>query len=166
MVGMKKLLVIVCLEILVFSFCSIHKFNSNDNSVRVDNFGHGQIHNVQVYEFSVIPIDLLDNLNKMGIDNSSILNDYEGKYLNYIFNIDPQDFNLVGKKVGFLGSKKDYFKQTQERFSRNSTTVGGSGLYIFNAEQKAESGGYDAAIIYWSKFSLPIEDVVKRLKKH
>ena len=164
---MKKLLVIVCLEILVFSFCSIHKSNSNDNSVRVDNFGHGQIHNVQVHEFSVIPIDLLDNLNKMGIDNSSILNDYEGKYLNYIFNIiDPQDFNLVGKKVGFLGSKKDYFKQTQERFSRNSTTVGGSSLYIFNAEQKAESGGYDAAIIYWSKFSLPIEDVVKRLKKH
>ena len=44
----------------------------------------------------------------MGIENSSILNDYEGKYLNYIFNIDPQDFNLVGKKVGFLGSKKDY----------------------------------------------------------
>ena len=43
MVGMKKLLVIVCLEILVFSFCSIHKSNSNDNSVRVDNFGHGQI---------------------------------------------------------------------------------------------------------------------------
>ena len=37
---MKKLLVIVCLEILVFSFCSIHKSNSNDNSVRVDNFGH------------------------------------------------------------------------------------------------------------------------------
>ena len=90
MVGMKKLLVIVCLEILVFSFCSIHKSNSNDNSVRVDNFGHGQIHNVQVHEFSVIPIDLLDNLNKMGIENSSILNDYEGKYLNYIFNINPR----------------------------------------------------------------------------
>ena len=72
----------------------------------------------------------------------------------------------MGNKVGFLGSKKDYFKQTQERFSRNSTTVGGSGLYIFNAEQKAESGGYDAAIIYWSKRLVPINEVVKRLKKH
>ena len=167
MVGMKKLLVIVCLEILVFSFCSIHKSNSNDNSVRVDNFGHGQIHNVQVRDFSEIPKGLLYNIDEMGKDNSSILNEYEGKYLNYIFNIDPQDFNLVGKQVGFITRGKTYyFKETQERFSRNSTTVGGSGLYIFNAEQKAESGGYDAAIVYWSKFSLPIEDVVKRLKKH
>ena len=151
---MKKLLVIVCLEILVFSFCSIHKSNSNDNSVRVDNFGHGQIHN-----------GLLYNIDEMGKDNSSILNEYEGKYLNYIFNIDPQDFNLVGKQVGFITRGKTYyFKQTRERFYSNSTIVGGSSLYIFNAEQKAESGGYDAAIIYWSKFSLPIEDVVKRLK--
>ena len=126
---------------------------------------NGQIHNVQVRDFSEIPKGLLYNIDEMGKDNSSILNEYEGKYLNYIFNIDPQDFNLVGKKVGFLGSKKDYFKQTRERFYSKSTIVGGSSLYIFNAEQKAESGGYDAAIVYWSKFSLPIEDVVKRLKK-
>lgn len=161
---MKKLFIVVCLEMLVFGCCSIHKCNSNGNDIDMDNFR--QIHELQVREFSVIPIDLLDNLNKMGIDNSSILNDYEGKYLNFIFKIDTDDFNLVGKKVGFLGSKKDYFKQTQERFSRNSTTVGASGLYIFNATQKEDSGGYDAAIVYWSKFSLPIEDVVKRLKKH
>ncbi len=64
-----------------------------------------------------------------------------------------------------LGSKKDYFKQTQERFHSNTTTVGGSSLYIFNATQKDESGGYDAAIVYWNKFLLPIEKVVKRLKK-
>lgn len=33
--------------------------------------------------------------------------------------------------------------------------------------QKAESGGYDAAIVYWSKFLLPIEDVIKKLQgKH
>lgn len=163
---MKKLFIMVCLEILVFSFCSIHKSNSNDNSVNVDNFGPGQIHNVQVRNFSGIPKGLLDNIDEMGKDNSSILNEYEGKYLNFIFKIDTNDFNLVGKKVGFLGSKKDYFKQTQERFSRNSTTVGASGLYIFNATQKEESGGYDAAIIYWSKRLVPINEVVKRLKKH
>jgi hypothetical protein len=38
-------------------------------------------------------------------------------------------------------------------------------LYIFNAAQKAESGGYDAAIVYWSKFVVPIEKIVNRLKK-
>jgi len=41
----------------------------------------------------------------------------------------------------------------------------GENLYIFNATQKEESGGYDAAIVYWSKFILPVEKVIKRLKK-
>lgn len=37
-------------------------------------------------------------------------------------------------------------------------------LYIFNAFQKEESGGYDAAIVYWSKFVIPIEEIINRLK--
>jgi hypothetical protein len=37
-------------------------------------------------------------------------------------------------------------------------------LYIFDETQKKESGGYDAAIVYWSKCLIPIQDVVKRLK--
>jgi hypothetical protein len=123
-----------------------------------------QRYELQVHNFSEIPNDLLDNLDKMGIDTSSILNEYEGKYFNFIFKIDPQDFNLVGKKVGFLGSKIDYFNSTRSP-DRNSTAVGGSSLYIFNATQKAESGGYDGAIVYWSKFVIPIEKIVKRLKE-
>jgi hypothetical protein len=126
---------------------------------------NGQRYELQVRNFSEIPQDLLENLDKMGVDSSSILNEYEGRYFNVIFKIDPQDFNFVGKKVGFLGSKIDYFRSTRSP-DRNSTTVGGSGLYIFNAEQKAESGGYDAAIVYWSKFVIPIEEVVKRLKNN
>ena len=144
---------------LVFSCSSIHKCNSNDNSMNK----FGQIRELQVHNFSEIPNELLENLDKMGIDSSSILNEYEGRYFNFIFNIDPQDFNLVGKKVGFLGSKIDYFNSTRSP-DRNSTTVGGSGLYIFDTAQKMESGGYDAAIVYWSKFAIPINEVVKRLK--
>lgn len=157
---MKKLFIIVCLEILVFSCSSIYKCNYSDNSMNE----FGQIHELQVHNFSEIPKDLLENLDKMGIDSSSILNEYEGRFLNFIFNIDPQDFNLVGKKVGFSRNKIDYFRDTREHFYRNSTTVGGSGLYIFDTTQKAESGGYDAAIVYWSKFLIPTKDVIKRLK--
>ena len=157
---MKKLFIIVCLEMLVFSCSPIHKCNSNDNSMSKFE----QRYELQVRNFSEIPNDLLDNLDKMGIDTSSILNEYEGKYFNFIFKIDPQEFNLVGKKVGFLGSKIDYFNSTRSP-DRNSTTVGGSSLYIFNATQKAESGGYDAAITYWNKFVIPQEEVVKRLKE-
>lgn len=123
----------------------------------------GQVHELQVRNFSEIPKDLLENMDKMGIDNSSILNEYEGRYFNFIFKIDPQDFNLVGKKVGFLGSKIDYFKNARSP-DRNSTTVGGSSLYIFDATQKAETGGYDAAIVYWSKRKMSAQDVIKRLK--
>ncbi|HBI80636.1 MAG TPA: hypothetical protein DDY04_01465 [Bacteroidales bacterium] len=125
----------------------------------------GQIYELQVHNFAEIPTELINHIEKMGVDTSSILNEYEGRYLNFIFKIDPQDLNLVGKRVGFIGSKIDYFKDTRERFYENTTTVGGSVLYIFNAAQKEESGGYDAAIVYWSKFLLPVDKVVKKLKK-
>ncbi|BAK24330.1 hypothetical protein PGTDC60_0160 [Porphyromonas gingivalis TDC60] len=158
---MRKLFLIACLEMFMFDCSPILKNNSNDN-----NMSLGQIHELQVHNFSEIPKDLLENIDKMGVDNSSILNEYEGRYLNFIFNIDPQDFNLVGKKVGFWGNKIDYFNDTRST-DRNFKTVGGSSLYIFDATQKVESDGYDATITYWNKFSLPIEEVVKRLsKKH
>ena len=39
-------------------------------------------------------------------------------------------------------------------------------MYIFDAIQKEASGGYDAVIVYWSKFLLPTEDIVKRAQKY
>lgn len=155
---MNKLLVIICLEMFVFS-CSLNKCNSNESMKQI-----GQER--QVRDFAEIPIELLSHIEEMGVDSSLILNEYEGKYLNFIFKTDNQDFNLVGKKVGFNRSKIDFFKDERERFYRDFSTegVGCAALYIFNAVQKAESGGYDAAIVYWSKFAAPVEQVVKRLK--
>jgi hypothetical protein len=116
--------------------------------------------------FAEIPTELLSNIDKMGVDSSLIFNEYEGMYLNFIFKLNTQDFNLVGKKVVFLGSKMAFFKDERDWFSRGCKGgVGGTTLYIFNAKQKVESGGYDAAIVYWSKFVIPIEKVIKRLKK-
>jgi hypothetical protein len=120
----------------------------------------------QVSYFAEIPTELLSHIDKMGVDSSLILNEYEGKYLNFIFKVNIQDFNLVGKKVAFLGSKIAFFKDERDWFYRGAKTgVGGTTLYIFNAAQKAESGDYDAAIVYWSKFMLSVEKVIKRLKK-
>jgi hypothetical protein len=120
----------------------------------------------QVHNFEEIPTDLLSNIEKMGVDSSSILNEYEGRYLNFIFKIDNQDFNLIGKKVGFNRSKIDFFKDERERFYRDFSAggVGGAALYIFDATQKEESGGYDAVIVYWSKRLIPTNDLIKRLK--
>jgi hypothetical protein len=121
----------------------------------------------QVGNFAEIPTELLSNIEKMGMDSSLILNEYEGRYLNFIFKIDIQNFNLVGKKIAFNRSKIDFFNDERERFYRDFAAggVGGATLYIFNTVQKEESGGYDAAIVYWSKFVIPIEKVIKRLKK-
>jgi hypothetical protein len=123
----------------------------------------------QIRNFNDIPNDILEQLGKMGVDASSLLNNYEAAYLNVIFKDSLKGFDLTGKKVGFIYSgaksdKQEYFNQVKDRYHSNSTPVGGSGLYIFDAAQKAESGGYDAAIVYWSKFVIPIDKVVKKLK--
>lgn len=157
---MKQFLITIIIQIFIFSFILNQECNSKDDNL----FLFGKIFELQVRNFNEIPEELLNNLDKMGIDSSLILNEYEGRFFNYIFKINSQEYNLVGKKLGFLGSKISYFRKTRERFNLNSTTVGGSSLYIFNAAQKEESGGYDAAIVYWSKFEIPIEKVVKRLK--
>lgn len=120
-------------------------------------------------DFEDIPTDILQQLDNMGIDGSPLLNNYEGAYLNVIFSDSLKGFDIAGKKVGFIQisgipGKQEYFNQVKVRFHRNEGTIGGTGIYIFDAAQKAESGGYDAAIVYWSKFIVPIEDIIKRLK--
>lgn len=122
----------------------------------------------QVRNFSDIPKNVLEQLDKMGIDNSPFLNGYESAYFNVVFKENLNGFDFTNKKVGFIeaGSKRDkayYFEEERERLCRNTTTINGN-LYIFNAGQKEESGGYDAAIVYWSKRLIPINVLIKKLK--
>lgn len=63
---MKKVLVLICLEMFLFGCSPVHKSNSNYTQVR------------QVQNFEEIPTDLLGHIEKMGINDSSILNEYEG----------------------------------------------------------------------------------------
>lgn len=129
----------------------------------------------QVYymrnEFKNIPCEILNNINKMGIDDNLLLTELEGKYFNALYQIDKQEYSLCCKKVAFFtgslgktkSDKKMYFAGEKSNFRLNNSPNVGT-LYIFNAEQKEQSGGYDAAIIYWSKRLVPINEVVKRLK--
>jgi len=103
-----------------------------------------------------------------------LLNETEGAYLNRIFETTRKDFDFINKKIGFLTgssgtkkSSKEYYFDMQEKHSNNKNSPCDNGtLYIFNADQKAESGGYDGAIVYWSKFLIPIEKVVKQLREN
>jgi hypothetical protein len=125
----------------------------------------------QVRKFEDIPKYILEQLGKMGVDNFPLLNCYESAYFNVLFEKNRKNFDFTDKKIGFItgsngktkSSKANYFALEKDRFNRNYTSNGGT-LYIFDAVQKEVSGGYDAAIVYWSKVLVPAKDVAKRLK--
>ena len=107
--------------------------------------------------FDYIPKEILNDIDKMGVDGYLSLTDLEGKYINAIFQVEA-DINLSGKKVCFLtgnigtnkSDKKTYFMIERRRVHSNSSPHY-SVLYVLNATQKERSGGYDGAIVYGSK---------------
>ena len=129
----------------------------------------------QVYiatkSFENVPKEVLSDFGKMGVDECLSLTDLEGKYFNALFQVEA-DINLSGKKVCFLtgnigtnkSDKKKFFMMERESLNFDSSP-NYSVLYVFNAAQKERSGGYDAAIVSWSKKFLSVEEVIKRLRK-
>jgi hypothetical protein len=143
---MKKLLVIICLEMFVFGCCPIYKCNTNN---------------------------VMGQTDRIEIDDNLLLNETESVFLNRIFETTRKDFDFTNKQIGFFtgssgktkSSKEQYFDMHEKHSTNANSPCDNGALYIFNAAQKEESGGYDAAVVYWSKFLLPVEKVVKRLKK-
>lgn len=125
----------------------------------------------QISSFNELPKDILEHMNKMGTEDSALLNNYESDYFNALLNDARKDFDFTGKKVGFitgtngktLSNKKKYFNKEYHRLKNNESPNDGM-LYVFSTSQKEESGGYDAVIVYWCKVLLRIEDLPKRLK--
>ena len=82
------------------------------------------------------------------------------------------NFDFSKKKIGFISvssgcvkrKKRDYFKQEKDRYIHNYKPTGGM-LYVFDEEQKEKAGGYDAAIVYWCKFVLPVDKVIRKLRE-
>jgi hypothetical protein len=125
----------------------------------------------QVRSFEDIPKEILEHLDDMGINGFPLLNSYESEYFNFIFMDSLNIFDFYGKSVGFitgssgktLSNKKQYFDLEKDRFNHKYTPNGGV-LYIFDENQRTESEGYDAVIVYWCKFLIPIKDLPKKLK--
>ncbi len=125
-------------------------------------------------DFKEIPRELLEQLNTMGANESSLLNSYESAYFNIIFKKSRKEFDFIGKKIGFLrgdtgrivSNKRKYFYKERYLFNSNYSTQGGI-LYIFNQVQKEKSGGYDAVIVEsWTKNLMNADRAAKRLKRH
>lgn len=122
----------------------------------------------QVVSFNEISIEYISQYDKMGVDDSPLLNEYESDYFNYVYKESLNKFDFSGKKIGFIYSgaksnKKEYFDLEKKRFKHGETPNLGV-LYIFDEVQKEESGGYDAVIVYWCKIKLSEQEVVKRLR--
>lgn len=122
----------------------------------------------QIRSFDEIPTNILNQIDKMGVNDSLVLNNYESDYFNVVFKDSLSNFNFSKKKIGFIGggisSKCHYFKEERERYYSGKTTIS-SHLYIFEGEQKVEVGGYDAVIVCWSKFVYPKEEIIKKINK-
>jgi len=123
----------------------------------------------QVRYFKDIPAELLNQLDKMGVDDTSVIDSLEGAYLNESYKDSLKGFDFVGKKVcflkgGMISNKSEFFKSEMEQYGISST-ASVSVLYIFNETQKQETGGYDAAIVFWRKIYMPTDKVIKLLKK-
>ena len=117
--------------------------------------------------------DILDCLVKMGEDTMVTLNICESKYLNFNYQTIKSTFDVHGKRVAFFKGNAGTIKSTKkEYFDRIKYFVNQKGylplctdqLVIFNEDQVAKTG-YDAAIVYQSKRLVPINEVVRKLRK-
>ena len=97
----------------------------------------------------------------------SVLTDTQSLWLNIFFDSIRGDFDFTDKKVAFLAG---YHRiPLSEYLSNKSITQYPNArghLYILTDSEKEETGGYDAAISTYTKWSVPHEKVVKLVKKH
>ena len=127
----------------------------------------------QLNEFDEMPKQVLDYIDSLGIEKSPTLNRYEVKYLESLFGDSLSDFNLKGKKIGFIRSggektsNKVYFDEIKDGFYNVGTSTGSANLasilLILTEKQKKLSGGYDAVILYWSKRLISDKRLIKSL---
>lgn len=116
--------------------------------------------------YQLIPSLLLAQLDSVQCDDGDILTPYESEFLKASFFTRRMPLNLLGARVAFLGrsihSKKDYFEAEREWHHSHTRPIVKT-LYIFNDEQKKQSGGYDAAICCWERLVFPSEDIIERI---
>ena len=105
---------------------------------------------------------------KCGADNNSLLNTDEALFLNDYFKDERDHFDFTGKKIlivggpgaSYLQSKDQYFKGIKESDPGRISTW----LYPFTEEEKKQSGGYDAAVSYWTKVEVNKKKVIRKIK--
>ena len=115
---------------------------------------------------------LISKLDSMGIDKNVALNRYEADYFNAKYEGQRKNLDFNGKKVAFfkgssggvLSDKEDYFVVERRRCQQDLYSNSCS-FMIFDEDQKAKSGGYDIAFVYWAKAIRSKDYYVKKLSR-
>jgi hypothetical protein len=110
------------------------------------------------------------SIDSCGLDNSPILSRNEANFLNAHLKDEIKEFDFQTKKIAYytwqnggkITNKQSYFS-TQKRLGKYLY----SHLTVFNQTEKAESGGYDAIVVYYSRVKplVRIKKIVKELSK-
>lgn len=114
-----------------------------------------------------------DNLHLAGNDNSPELTDEDAALLNRIYH--DKGFDFKGKKIAFMNphldgkevirTKKEFIEKIKKHLENDFLYPASEELEIFGKEEKKESGGYDAMIIYQTKRSYK-DQLLKILKEN
>ncbi len=123
----------------------------------------------QSQDMEKVPRKLLNQLVTMKKDSLPFLNTSEGECLNSVFSDFREAFDFTGKKVGFIlrgekQNKANYFNMYKGYVIDKKSPLDIGTLYVFNKVQKERSGGYDAAIIYWDKYLMPVGYAIDQLR--
>jgi len=115
-----------------------------------------------------IPEHWCEKLDTLGQDGLLILSEEEGLFLADYFKQGGQSLDLKGKKIAFIrtASKTDkarFFQDVRFWYFEFNSSVS-STLYVFDKNQKEQTGGYDGAIVFWSKMMLTPKKIVSILK--
>ena len=105
-----------------------------------------------------IPKDISNQLDKMGVDDLSLLNSYESAYFNVVFNENLNGFYFHGKKIAFITESSGTCIISKTEFFNtciNPWLAEGETPQIFmvklTEEEKNKSGGYDVLVLSWVK---------------
>ena len=124
-------------------------------------------------KYSDIPQAVLNNIDKIGIDESPLLSPQEAECIRSLLS---EEIDMSGKKLAFLtgntgsirGNKKDFFDIIRKNLKGGDCSrlrYFGT-LYVFTLSQKKESGGYDAAVVHGSKKLNTSQEVTRKIKRH
>lgn len=127
-------------------------------------------------QFCRLPLEKVDTafstyLEQCGKDNDPLLSQSESRYLNVLFFARRHKYNFNNKTLAFvtgsrrktISGKQAYFTAKQQNFQ--NIGLNNTRFFIFNENEKQQSGGYDAVIFYSSKLLVTKKGLLKLLHK-